>query len=369
MRVFVLSHPFEPHQAATPLMLGGMAPTTTYSSMGAHLQRYYRGFEPERRTPHAYTLYSSDTEIAAQFDIHIASASGLHPSWARPLTVRMVPNNPLSGLLSRTHLDGWQTQTDAAVDAYLEQYRAGLMAAGRDLSIDAPGMAELRIARDSLRISPELAGVLTADRLKAVPGSECGQTNDSLDTTRMGVQLGAQLLLSEQHRAQSVTYIDSGLINAAGAGYDTHDNHIASSSLNVVHLCRVLSETINAPGENDPTKLDLDRHMIMLTTEFGRTPKAEHGKPLGLNHWPFGFVSVVIGGPVVQDNAGIVGAISDYPAAEATSGLNTTEFRAALLMGMGVWPFEAEAFGVGGIRGAYDRAEATDILRKMWGYS
>lgn len=362
MRVFVMQHPFEPHQAATPLALGGMAPTSTFSAMGAHTQRYWRGLEPDRQTPHAYTLYSADTEIAAQFDIHVASASGLHPASARPLVVKLVPDNPLSARLSRAHLGGRVNETDEAVAAYIAQYRQSLRIGGTDLQIAAPIVDQLDIARRAMGFSGELAGLLTPARLAAVSGEECGAQTD-LDTTAMGIRLGTQLLTSPEHRARCVTYIDSGLINATGAGYDTHDLHVESSSRNVVHLCKILDANINRPGESDPGKLDLDKHTILLTTEFGRTPTPETGKPAGLNHWPFGYTVVAIGGFVGADQAGVVGAIG--PDAMAASGVSTTEFRAAMLMAQGIWPFELESFNVGGIYGATNRVEAAQYLRQV----
>jgi len=362
MRIFVMRHPFEPHQAATPIMMGGAAPTSTFSAMGAHVQRHYRELEPDRRTPHAYTIYSGDTEIAAQFDIHSASASGDHPAWARPLVVKLVPDNPLSSQLARAHLGGRTAETDALIRRYMQRYSSSLTIPGFGSPMQCRAFGEYEISRDAMLTSPELTSLLTKDLLAARAGQECGDSTD-LDTTAMGIALGTHLLTAPaEERARYVTYLDSGLINATGAGYDTHDLHVAESSRNVVHMAKTLANAINKPGEGDPKKLDLDKHTILLTTEFGRTIKPEAGKPQGLNHHPEGFVVVAIGGFVDEERAGVTGAIAET--GEATTHLAAPEFRAGMLMGQGIWPFTNESFAVGGIRTASTRPEAARFVRQ-----
>ena len=41
-------------------------------------------------------------------------------------------------------------------------------------------------------------------------------------------------------------------------------------------------------GEANPSKIDLDKTMIVLNQEFGRTPGAQDGR-FGRNHWPYGY--------------------------------------------------------------------------------
>ena len=369
-RVFVLRHLFEPHGVASPLALcGHPRGTPRMACTGAHVQRFWRDRgDPGRRTPHSYVLYSMDSEIAAQFDIHAASATGLHPASVRPLNVRLVRDNPLPEQLARAHLQGQQTAVDDSVEYYLRRFRErlGVPSAVRSLE-------ELVDARAALRYSGDLVDVLTPDLLASVGGAECGfEAANGLDTTAMGLRLAVDLLTRPTHRARHVNVVDSGLINALGAGYDTHDYHVLESSRNVVHMSRLLAEHINRPDEQDPRKLDLDRHTVLLTTEFGRTPYVETGKEEGLDHWPFGYVVVAIGGFVDKERAGLVGAIDEQGFADmsVSRSFSPAEFRAAVLMGMGIWPFANESFAVGDTLHPFETREilAAYLRQELLGY-
>ncbi len=368
MRIIVMQHQFEPHGVASPLALTGQPRgTPRMAATGAHVERFFRQLEPDRVTPHAYVLYSLDSEIAAQFDIHTASATGLHSAQFAPLAVRMVPNNPLPGQLARDHLGGFADSMDAAMQHYIGAYRQALKPPELDAFLKARAFDEIAAVRHALRNSPALLDVLTPDLLKAVHGEECGVKTAEVgayDTTAMGLTLATNLLTRQTDRAKHVTVIDSGLINASGAGYDTHDDHVVESSRNVVHMSRLLAERINKPGESDPEKLDLDKHTILLTTEFGRTPYVETGKKFGLDHWPFGYVVIAIGGTIGAEQAGIAGAIRANGRADGDHHFfNPAEFRAAVLMSMGIWPFNNEAFAVGDVRTGENRAQLAARLR------
>ena len=190
------------------------------------------------------------------------------------------------------------------------------------------------------------------------------------DETATGLEVAAHLLTAESGGAAYVNVVDGGLYPiTGGAGYDVHGDHVMLSAANLTHFFKRLTAIINEPGENDPKKLDLDKHMILLNTEFGRTPfpqfSLEHP---GTNHWPFAYVIVGLGGPIDEDHSGIVGAIGE-DARPSAGGLTPAEHRAAVLQAMGVWPFGPSGFAVGDIRGVKDRAEAAARLKEeVWGY-
>ena len=125
-------------------------------------------------------------------------------------------------------------------------------------------------------------------------------------------------------------------------------------------MCRQLVSIINEPGESDPAKLDLDQHMVLLTTEMGRTPTIQPYSDGGLNHWPYGFIVALIGGPIRQGQSGIVGSIGED--AMASEYVTPAELRAALLLAQGIYPFSREAFDPSDVRGEYDAIEATRFL-------
>ena len=134
--------------------------------------------------------------------------------------------------------------------------------------------------------------------------------------------------------------------------------------LKLVHMSRELAARINEPGEDDPRKLDLDRHLVLLTTEYGRSPLPIAG---GLDHWPYGYVVIAIGGPVTEDRSGIIGAIDSD--AYATSWFTPGDLRAALLLAQGIWPFSDRSFAVGDISAGTSELDCAMFLREeLWGY-
>lgn len=362
MRIFVLSHPFEPHQTAVPISLGG-APLMP--SPGAHVQRYYQAHgDPARRTPYSYVLYP-DSEFVAGFNVESASAVGRHPASTRPLAIRMIADNPLSAQLSRDSLGGRATRVDAAVNAYLAQYRAAMTSPTTGQIVRSSSLGDYGYARSSLPFAQELGGVLSPSALATTSGAECGD-QVPLDASVQGLKLATHLLTSPEHAARYVHVIDNGLIPATNGGYDTHDMHVPYTARNLVHTMRALVSQINEPGEGDPAKLDLDKQMVFITTEMGRTPTIQVNSEGGLNHWPYGYVMVAIGGTIDEGRAGIVGNIREDGRAEA--GLTPAEMRAAALLAMGIWPFHNDGFRVSDVRGATDEADAALRLREIvWG--
>ncbi len=364
MRVFVMSHAFQPHDSATPYALCGQPRgTARMAATGAHVQRHHMDTgAAERQTPYSYVLYASTSEIEAQFDIHSASASGMHPAYARPLMLRMLRDDPLLDQLARKHFGSSERAKafDRAIAHYVSRAQSSLTPIGGK-PVWSRAFAEYAAARNSVANTGRLESLLTPSLLAPSGGSQCG-SDVAFDSTVMSLRIATHLITSPIDPAKSVTVIDSGLINATGAGYDTHEFHVVESSRNVMHALTELTNRINRPGEGDPTKIDLDRHLVLLTTEFGRTPTPERGKPLGLDHWPFGYVVVAFGAWADADRRGIVGAIG--PDARATQFITPGEFRAAMLLGQGIWPFEPEAFAVGDVRGATSESHAAELLLK-----
>ena len=150
---------------------------------------------------------------------------------------------------------------------------------------------------------------------------------------------------------------------SGGGGYDTHSQHLPDTSRNLVSMLESLVSVINEPGEGDPAKIDLDKTMIVLNTEFGRTPFVQAGTGDGTNHHPYGYVTVLIGGPVNSDQAGIVGAIG--PDGWADRYVTPVESRAAVLAAMGIYPFSQEGFAIGDLRGFADEKDGLAWLNEI----
>jgi hypothetical protein len=369
MRIHVVFHDLEPHEGACPLFLSGQPRgTPRMASTGSHVQRYWNAHGVANRTvPYSYVIYPTSNYFAG-FNVESAFAIGSHPGTAQPLSIGLMPENPLSEQLSRATLTGYAAEVDAAIQFYLERFKAGYTAPGAPKSLDVPGLMHYIHARNAIQMSPDLQDLITPDLLKVMTGSECGYEAE-LDPSAMGLKIAAHLLTSPIDPARYVHTVDSGLIESKDGGYDTHEYHVRDTSRNAVHMCRELIQIINEPGENDPTKLDLDRHQVLITSEMGRTPYAQGGGNVrGLDHWPYGFIAVSIGGFVNDERAGVAGAIGED--ARSITGITPAEYRAALLLSQGIWPFSPESFAVSDVRGANSELEAAMMVReKVLGFT
>jgi hypothetical protein len=123
--------------------------------------------------------------------------------------------------------------------------------------------------------------------------------------------------------------------------------------MNFDNMLQSLLAIINGPGETDPTKLSLDDTLIILNTEFGRTPYGQNGT--GRNHHPYGYVTAFIGGPITEAEHGIYGAIRN--SGDAGTYTAPGENGAAALLALGIWPFSPEAFAVSDFSDASNEEE------------
>src|SRR5690606_27307438 len=99
-------------------------------------------------------------------------------------------------------------------------------------------------------------------------------------------------------------------------------------------------------------KLDLDDTLIILNTEFGRTPWRQG--QTGRNHHPYGYVTAFIGGPTRK---GIAGAIGEDGRA-AGEIVTPAQNRIAALLALGIWPFAHGGFAVSDVAGATGELDA-----------
>ncbi len=185
----------------------------------------------------------------------------------------------------------------------------------------------------------------------------------------MGLRLATHLLTHPTYRARQCTVVDVGLRQAdGGGGYDTHSEDPITQTRNLDNFLLHLLSFINAPGENDPSKLDLDKTMIILNTEFGRTP-GRQGNPTaqGRNHWPNGFAQIYIGGPIREAQAGIYGHIDD--SGYATEFTTPAENRIAALLALGIYPFEAHGYSSGDVQGEEEEGPAArSVIQRILGH-
>lgn len=360
MRVSVMRHTLEPHEAAIPLAISGRAlGNPKLAGPGAALNHFHQVRTTEAApAPFSYVLYPVDAFPTD--NLRAASAVGFMAASSRPLDIKLEANSTLGQTLARETIGPIRSQYDALVNEYMLQYVGRYTRPGQAAPVRSSSLGDYRFALRNLQTTDKLAGILTPDVLKKQNGTSCGQTAN-LDTPGMGLRIAAYLLTRPTDAARYVQVFDGGLIPATGGGgYDTHSDHNHDSLRNLNHTMSRLMSIINEPGEKDPGKIDLDETLVLINTEFGRTPFAQNGN--GRNHHPYGYVTVMFGGPIGAAQRGIYGAIGAD--AEAKTWLTPVEMRAAVQLAAGIWPFEPEAFAVGDIRDWSTEADAAMFLKE-----
>lgn len=136
--------------------------------------------------------------------------------------------------------------------------------------------------------------------------------------------------------ARYVCTIDSGLSGT----YDTHGDgsqmHLLHTSANLYNVLHHLADIIHHSVNNPTGTLNLDNTMVIINTEFGRTPNINVSN--GRDHWPQGYVTTLIGGPITG-GAEILGAIDNTGVTVANHRYTPTDVRGALLLAAGIDPF------------------------------
>ena len=360
LRIHVISHSLEPHEAAIPYAMSGYRlGQPKLAGVGAAVQHYFQVRDPiVTGEPYAYVLYSPGDFPTD--NLRASSAVGQHPGASRPLSIRVSQNTSFIDALNRNTLGGQKAQFDALLNHYRGRYAQRLTFPGAENPVRSQAFADYDFSLSTLQQTDDLVNILEPQFFQGVSGTQCGDT--STNYPHMGLKLGAHLLTRPDSKARYVMVVDGGLIPASGGGgYDTHSSHIADSGRNLANLWAELNAIINEPGEDDPDKLNLDETLIVINTEFGRTPGPQGST--GRNHWPYAYTTLMFGGPVGPDSQGIVGAIG--PDGLATSALHPAETRAAILSALGVYPFAPECYAVSDILGASSELEGCMMLNEV----
>lgn len=357
LRVHVVSHTLEPHEGAIPLAMSGYrlgAPKL--AGVGAAVQHYHLAHATEiTGEPYAYVLYSPGDFPTD--NLRAASSVGQHPGSSRPLSIKVTASTAFIDALKRKEVGALRPQFDALLSNHLADYKKRLTWPGQDAMVRSLTVNDYASALGNVQKTDTLIEILKEEFFKGVSGSACGQTSNP-NYPHMGLKLASHILTRPGSLARHVTVVDGGLIPASGGGgYDTHTNHIKDSARNLANIWHELTSIINEPGENNPAKLNLEETLIVVNTEFGRTPWNQNGS--GRNHHPYAYVTLMFGGPVGPDQQGIVGSIGSD--GFAVNALSPAESRAATLAALGVYPFAPECYAVSDVYGA-----GTELEASMW---
>ena len=370
MRVAITAHDLEPHEAAIPQMLGGRGlGNPALCGLGAHIARYFgEQASPARQAggaPLSWVLQHASLAAFPTDNLRTVSAIGLHPGTARPLSLKIDGAGELTTLLARENLGSFRGAYDALLNQSIDRYRTRLVRPGEATAVRSARLSDLTDSAQAVMGVDSVAELIEPRLLDKFGALRCGDQT-KVDPITMNLNMAAHLLTHPTAPARYVCVIDGGLIAAdGGGGYDTHDENPHTQARNLSHTLSGLTAIINAPGEADPAKLDLDKTLIVLTSEFGRTPFAQGKK--GRNHWPYGFPTVFIGGPIRQENHGIFGA--NGPDGRATLASTPQENRIAALLALGIWPFANESFNVADVPSQTTEPDAViAVLQRQLGY-
>jgi len=350
MRIVVQKHTLEPHEAAVPQALTGRpVGQPTAAGLGAHVQRARLdgGVTPDRASPYSYVFATggiSSDNVAA------AAAPGVHPGAARPLLIKTDNATTFTSLLGRSTVGGARQNHDALISAYTNQYNARLTWPDGK-RVRSARTDDFEVAFNNAKRVDAISAVIAQDLFNTQGGTSC-QTTKSRDIPLIGLSAAARLLTHPTEPASYVCVSDTGLYEASGGGgYDTHTDNARDTATNFDNMLKSLLGIINAPGETDPKKISLDDTLIILNTEFGRTPRAQG--TTGRNHHPYGYVTAFIGGPTTKGVSGAIG-----PNGQADMYATPAQNRIAALLALGIWPFSQEAFAVSDVPGATGEVDA-----------
>ncbi len=386
MRIVVNRHTLEPHEAAIPLTMSGKTlGSPSLASLGSHVARFGVDHDVDNLHPSPFSYgFSISNSFVPTDNILTMLATGLHPGSARPLHIKINDASRLSTLLNRAGIGSLDDRSryDALLQIYDAQYQNRLNFGKTSKTLRAPRFGELTSAVNALAHAADIQALLPASYLTALPGQACygrggaqaaDGSNLSLANTPFtntsnppgsSLKLATHLLTHPQFPAKHCMVIDTGLKEAdGGGGYDTHNETPWTQCRNLNNFFNQLLPLINAPGETDPNKIDLNKTMIILNMEFGRTPGLQKTTNTGRNHWPYGYTQVYIGGPAQK---GVYGVIAEN--GQGTTFTTPTENRIAALLALGIYPFDASSYSSSNVQGQTEEGPAiTSTLQRVLG--
>ena len=401
MRIMVQRHDLLPHEAAIPYVsTGSRLGRPNQAPLGTSVQHRMSALDQElgngRVLPHSYALLpEGDGVIGSLFTLvqQVQGMVGTHPGSAKPLVLKIGSAfGDFISQLNRSNLGDTRDAVNALIDQFRGQYRDRLRWQPENFVTRSAAFSDYDAASARVMTSDSLESLLNSAPQTINPEDVCAREGLSPfgtpdNPTRTALEFAAFLLTRpDSEAARSVFVLDSG-IERTFLPYDVHANfNAADTGTNLWNLLDSLVSVIrdpDNPSPDDANKIDLSTTMIMINTDFGRTPfKSSGGNPApgsnGRDHWPEAYVQVLIGGPIPLEAADgvanrVVGSISDGtdPTVVADVPFTATDIAAAAQLATFTNPFAAENFALGSltpslIGGGADLHHSTMInLREM----
>ncbi len=341
-RMVTQYHEFPPHEAAVPYVLSGLTlGNPRRAGTGAAIQRRARVVDPSQQLPVSFVLHRSDG-----FGASAAAETGTHPGFARPVVIRVQDNDAFVNNLAR---NGISAESDELLLALRHEQRDRLRFRGGGSPVRSDGFESYWVAAELLEQAPAMqalfpGGMLVRDTAVAVCPELPGGNPLSAPGIKTMLQAAASLLTSGP--ARHVCVIDTGI---AGT-YDSHGSgeqrHLLHTSANIYNVMHHLADIIQHPTANPDGVLDLDTTMVVLSTEFNRTPTINANN--GRDHWTVGGMTLLCGGPLTEAGGrSILGAIDADGYTTGPYRYSATDIKAMMLLVAGVDPFADGNFRFG----------------------
>ena len=322
-------HRIAQHHVLTGLTLGNARSAGT----GAAIQRRARVVDPNQVLPVSYVLHSNETTV-----VQPATAVGAHPGFAQPVDISISGSNSFVDSLAR---NGVPSESDDLLLSLRHEFYDRMRFTGAGAPIRADQFDSYWAAAELLENAPAMQALFADDILVRDSNvavcpehpSMAGSANPSIKT-----KIGAAADLLGEGPARYVCAVDRGI---AGT-YDTHNvggttPTTFNVNANIYNVLHHLAENIHHPTDNPSGKIDLSDTMVVISTDFNRTPMTPNTRLDGRDHWPEGGVSVMIGGPI--SGPSIEGGIDATGTTEVSSSYSPTDIRGAILLAAGVDPF------------------------------
>jgi hypothetical protein len=293
MRTLVMRSPLgddAPHELAVPFALTGQTVGNPRAAgLGAAIQQeWLERPDVDHSMPHSYVLASSRVNEAY---LAAAASVGGYVGEARPVVLKISERGAgegptLARLLERPSAAG--PGHDGLLAYYQRRYQDALT------SPRGPTRSKAMVTYSSgiqrLLGAPRLASLVGDPVAAPVPAPFTpAETASGPAKTTAALELAATLLAAPATR--HVAVLDNGF---ADEGYDGHFWLSALTSNGLFGTLSCLDRLITAG------RIDLDSTLVVLNTEFGRTPDAQdRGEGgIGRDHHLRGYVTALLGGPV-----------------------------------------------------------------------
>jgi len=253
-----------------------MAVISDAAGLGAAISHHY-GIAP---TPRSYLLHTGSFNDAVRY----AARTGLLGAEHRPV---VLPVNGSSALMSYMQRTNTGNSNDLWTEL-VEQYEARLIQGGT--SARSGALDTYLASHDFMRLGPTIHGILSA--AGSNPLTVTGSSTFTNNRTHRAIQTAKHLLSNSD--VKYVGVLDQGTTS----GWDTHlddsypnmGNHMARVTTNFYNILHALF-SVSGPGSFSPANV-----LVVIRTEFGRYKNV--ADQMGTNHSPWGFGTLLIGGPI-----------------------------------------------------------------------